>query len=250
MMQPVDSFLATMFWHWRNVADQTVGELGEETAGLFIKLASDAYDMHKAIVDTYSEAERLHSLVFAEFLGLWKELNWFQMHFLAGNYRLVLSQLRFNWDRLFRALHVDAYGEQNPTASDVPGRTLNEKHDWLMSREDRLNWRTLIAPTLARLFTAEEPGEIEAHFKPLWERLNHCVHATGQLRERMSGESGLLVQDAFDPDWARDTHADAVEVFEVIWLAILSRFPLAVPALLADPCAFKACSATPKCVGD
>ena len=96
-------------------------------------------------------------------------------------------------------------------------------------------------PALARLFGAGVPGDAEAHFRRLWDRLSGCVHPSGELREMLAGESGLHAVDAFDEGLARQTLADAAEVFGLIWLAALSRFPSAVPTLLADPNTFRAC---------
>jgi hypothetical protein len=233
--------LSTLFDFWKGVANQTARRLGEETADLFVFLYDDALDILGAIDDAYSEEERLCSLVYAEFTGLFKELHWLHAQFLCGNYRLVPSQLRFNWERIFRARYADAYTEENPNEADAPGPTLDDKHDWLTKQEDRLNWRSLIAPTLSRLFAAGAPGEAEALFKPLWDRLNRCVHPSGELREKLVGESALHARDAFDETWARETHADAVNVFGLLCLAVLSRFPAAVPALLADLNSFQAC---------
>jgi hypothetical protein len=237
----LQDFLSMMFGIWREVADETVRHLGEDTAGLFVRLYNDALEILGAIDDAYPEEERLHSLTFVEFIGLLKELTTLQVLFLSGNYPIVPSRLRFNWERIFRARHADAYASENPGAADPPGPTLDEKHDWLTRREDKLTWKTLISPTLARLFPPGVPGEIETHFKPLWDRLNRCVHPSGELREKLVGESTLHALDAFDEAWARETHADATEVFELIWRAVLSRFPAAVPALLADPETFRAC---------
>jgi hypothetical protein len=237
----LQDFLSALFGRWRQVADETVRCLGEDTAGLFIELHNDALDVLGAVSDAYPYEERLHSLLFAEFTGLFNELTWLQTHFLCGNYRLVLSQLRFNWERIFRARHADAYAEENPTATDPPGPTLDDKHDWLAKREDRLTWKTLIAPTLAQLFPAWAASDVASQFRPVWDRLNRCVHPSGDLRERLAGESALLVRDAFGEAWARDTLADAAEVFGLIWLAVVSRFAAAVPALLADSNTFLAC---------
>jgi hypothetical protein len=85
--------------------------------------------------------------------------------------------------------------------------------------------------------------EVVSLFKPLWDRLNRCVHPTGDLREKLiaNPEAPLHAIDAFDEAWARETHRDAVEVFGLLWLAVLSQFPAAVLALLADPHTFQAC---------
>jgi hypothetical protein len=79
----------------------------------------------------------------------------------------------------------------------------------------------------------------DARFKPVWQRLNRCVHPSGELRERLTDESALLARDAFDERWARETQADALEVFGLIQLAVVLRFPNARRALLADPHVFR-----------
>jgi len=101
-----------------------------------------------------------------------------------------------------------------------------------------LRWRDLILPTLARLLSAP-PASIEPRFEVLWDRLNRCVHPSGELREKLAAEPTLPALDAFDPTWAQETYEDAVEVFRLIFRAVLSRFPEAVPALLAAPHCFK-----------
>jgi hypothetical protein len=232
-----------LFGHWNEVADETVRSLGEEQSGLFVELYSDALEIHGAIATTHPEENEpgSASLTYFEFLGLWKEVHWFHALFLSGNYRLILSQLRFNWERIFRARFADAFNQEHPGASDCPGPTLDDKCDWLMKREDRLNWTSLVLPTLKHLYSATPPSEIEPKFKPLWDRLNRCVHPSGALREKLVGDSALLMRDAFDKDWAQETLNDTAAVFTIIWLAILSRFPVAVPILLAKPCMFRAC---------
>jgi len=233
--------LSTLFGFWSEVADATVRCLGKDTANVFVDLYIDALDHLGAIDNAYPEEERHHSLVYADLTALSKELHWLHALFLSGNYPIVLSRLRFNWERIFRAHHADAHGAENPHETDVPGPTLDDKHDWLTKRQHRLNWPLLIAPTMTRLFPADTPAEVEAHFKPLWDRLNRCVHPSGALREKSIGESALHVRDAFDETWARETHVDAVDVFGLIFLAVLARFPAAVPVLLADPNSFRGC---------
>jgi hypothetical protein len=118
MSQSLQEFLSALCDDRRKVADETISCLGEDTAGLFIYLYNDALDILTAILAAYPEEERFHSLVFAEFTGLLNELTSLQMHFLGGNYRLVRSQLRYNWERIFRAGFADAYAEENPHAVD------------------------------------------------------------------------------------------------------------------------------------
>ncbi len=154
MSDSPQDLLPILFRDWQKIAAETVRCLGEEPASLFLYLYIDALEISRAIQNGYPEAERLDSLVFIEFTGLPKELHWLQALFLCGNYPIVLRQLRFNWERLFRARHADAYAEEHPGAADGPGPSLRDKHEWLTRREERLNWPRLIAPTLCCFFPA------------------------------------------------------------------------------------------------
>jgi hypothetical protein len=240
MNEPED-LLSKLFVLWKQIAGETSRRLGNETADLFVYLYNDALNIQYAIDAAYPQEKQLLSLVLFDFMALLKELYWLHVLFVSGNYPIVLSRLRFNWERIFRARHADAYASENPGADDPPGPTVDDKHDWLTQRENKLNWRTLIVSTLSSLFTADSQEEIESQFKPLWDRLNACVHPSGDLREKLAGDSTLLAVDAFDEAWARETHRDTAEVFAVIWLAIMSRFPGAAPALLADATTFHVC---------
>src|SRR5215475_4556208 len=100
--------------------------------------------------------------------------------------------------------------------------------------------RTNSALSFEEVFPAGVPGEVGSHFKPLWDRLNRCVHPSGDLCEKLVGESVLHLRAAFDEAWARETLTDAAEVFGLIFLAVLAQFP-AAPALLADAETFRMC---------
>ena len=76
---------------------------------------------------------------------------------------------------------------------------------------------------------------------PVWQSLNHCVHPSDELRLRLVDESALLVKDAFDEGWARETIETASTVFGLIWLVVMRRFPTAIPAVLDKPRAFRTC---------
>jgi hypothetical protein len=133
MTHPLQDFLSLLFGHWRMVADETIRVLGEDHAGLFVHASNDALGIHGAISLAYPEEELLHSLACAGFLAVWNELHWLQVLFLCGNYPLVRSRLRFNGENMFRARYADAYAEENPGAAEVPGPTLDDKHEWLTS---------------------------------------------------------------------------------------------------------------------
>ena len=234
-----DDFLWQMFPYWRGIAKETCEKLGEE-ADLFTMAYSDALDIHSYVCQHYSQAEQMESLVAFELPGLWKELYWMQFLFWASNYPVVMGRLRFNWEQIYRAYHADTYALRNPAAPDLPGKTVDGMHEWLMRQEEgnRLRWSDVIEPALARFFSGWPSGEARSVFKPLWDRLSGFVHPSGQLRELLIGETNLKVRDGFDEALAMSTLEDTRLVLDLIWVCIVDRFPKIVPSLKDDPHVF------------
>jgi hypothetical protein len=233
-METETDLLGSIFVHWSQNAAETERVLGRDKAHFFVDIYNDALDIQFAISDGYPKQE-LTSLVYADFMGVCKEIHWLQVMFLAGNYPLLLARLRFIWELIFRALYADTYQQQQETQREPPGLTVDEKHWWLESEERTLNWRTVVLPILHRLFKAKDAKEIEQCFKPVWDALNCYVHPSGVLRYELIEESSLLFRDAFDENLANKSLHYAKEVIELVWVAVLWRFPKAKGRLLADP---------------
>jgi hypothetical protein len=236
----MSDFLDRMFGYWKEISQETCDKLGED-AGLFVNAYCDGLEIDEQISKHYSESARQESLVAFEVPGVWKELYWMQFLFLASNYPIVMGRLRFNWEQIFRAYHVDTYAGLHPTDPHLPGTTVDKKHEWLLIQEqhNRLRWPEVIAPALRRFFASGQPEENESRCRSLWDRLNDFVHPSGQLREHLIGETALKLRDGFDEHLARQTLADAREVISLIWLAILYRFPRIVGSLRSDPHVFE-----------
>jgi hypothetical protein len=162
-----------------------------------VDIYNDALDIQFAISDAYPKQE-LTSLVYTDFMGVCKEIQWLHVMFLAGNYPLLLARLRFIWELVFRALYADTYEQHEETHREPPGLTVDEKHCWLENEEKRLNWGSVILPVLRKLFNASDAKEIEQSFKPAWDALNCYVHPSAVLRYELIEESSLLFRDAFD----------------------------------------------------
>ena len=218
--------LTQLFGQWRQVADETILRLGEQRAGHFVELYNDAIDIQAAVLDVYPREELLGSLVFADFIALFKELHWLQALFLCGNYPLAHRNLRFVWELLCRAYHADTYAADHPSEQDVPGPTVDEKVRWLAEPKRQLNWNTVIRPVLEKVLPAADYGQIHSRYRPLWGSLNQCVHPSSELRERLIEESALLVRDGFDEQWANKTLDGGAAVFDLLWIVLLTRFPL------------------------
>jgi len=209
------------------IAQETICNLGKEQAGYFTRLANDWMDVLGAIIDTYSENERFHSLMYFYLSSLFKEVSWFQLLFLGGNYPLLLRSLRFIWEMMFRAYCVDTCACESCGDSELPGSTIDDKLEWLAQNERNMfQWKKFMRSVLLQLLPQAEGTEMEEYYRSLWGKLNAYVHPSKTLLDRMFvGASGFLVRDAFDKEWALETIGTATMVFDLVWLAVISRFP-------------------------
>lgn len=221
------SYLSQVYDRLNEIEQESVLKLGREQAFHFVELANDWIDIQSAISRTYSNDDIIQSLLYCHFVYLFKEVQWFQLHFLSGNYPLLGRGLRFIWEMIYRAHHVDTN-----TGESLGDLSLEKKVQWLHQHERQLSWRTCIRPTLEKVFPlVAREKEVLEHYQELWQSLNKYVHPSVDLVSRMMGESALLVTDSFDETWATEIIQDATEVFDVIWLAVISRFPECAPLL-------------------
>jgi len=211
----------------RKIAEETFHSLGEEQAMYFINLANDWIEILGAIRDTCSEDEFLNSLMYICFSGLFKEVRWFQLLFFSGNYPLLYRNLRFIWEMIFRAYYVDTYALESPDAPEPPGPTIDERVEWLAQHERKLfKWDKFVKPTLRQLLPQVEATEMEEYYHLLWDKLNEYVHPSKALLDRMVvGVPGLLMTDSFEKEWASETIEMATMIFDLVWVAVISRFP-------------------------
>lgn len=226
-MEHLESFIRGLADDVAAICRQTIEHFGHQEAEQFLLSAADGLDIKFALNAAYSPAE-LSNLITLQAWGLLKEFKWLQFLFLAGNYPLVMSRLRYVWEAVYRACYVEAHADPAVRSLDSDG-----KLSWIETH--RLTWGNCILPTLTRLFpmAGREP-EVRDYYKAVWEELNQYVHPTAHLQNRMVDESALLLKDGFDADWAADTLRAAKVVADLVWFAVLSHHEKAIPAVPED----------------
>jgi hypothetical protein len=221
------SFLSQVFERCREIERQTVEVLGEEDADVFVNIWNDSLQFENAIDQIYGHDEWTQSLVAVRLWEFSRELVNLQTLFLCGNYSLLRSRLRFIWEMIFRGFYADTYEKKSPKDPDKPGPSIDDKSVWLENlEEDRgLGWGKLIKPTLCRVCPlAEKEAKVLDYYHKLWTDLNKYVHPTHFLVETMIDRDVILI-DRFSEEWARETVTVATDVFDLIWLAVIARFP-------------------------
>ncbi len=248
MTDTLHKYLDYFIGRHREVAERTAAELGENAALGFLWLQSDWVDLLAAILAAYPELtsppsaecrEAAGSLLLIDFQGLLLELDRQQFAFLGGQYAAVGRSLRYVWELMYRALWTDLYAEMHPGKGRPPGPTPDDKAKWLKKRERGMDWRSVIQPLLRRLLPSVAIADMREYAK-VWSKLNRVVHPSWELRDRLIDRTALLVADNFDAGWAAEALADAATVYDLIWLAVLHRFP-DCRRLLMDDMTFAHC---------
>lgn len=222
------SLLGGQYEHLPKIAAETFRSLGKERATHFTSLANDWIDILSVILDTYCKDKPSNSLMYFYFSSaLFKEVHWFQLLFLAGNYAFLNRNLRFVWEMIFRAYYVDTYVRESPCDPKPPGPTLDDKIKWLAQHERKMfQWNRFMKPRLRQLLPQAAGTEIEQHYKSLWNKLNEYVHPSKALLDKMVVDvPESLITDRFDREWALETTETASMIFGLVWLAVISTFP-------------------------
>lgn len=205
------------------IEKQTHDVLGPQ-ADFFENVLFEWDDVYCAVAREMN-GEHDYNLVTHTLVGLNKEIRWLHFFFLAGNYPLVMSRMRFVWENVFRAYFAENYpmglaGQGFPN----PGATLDDKMKWIGQFGGRFNWNTCLQPVLLRLFPlAQKEEECRTFYHDHLKLLHQYVHPSAHLADRMIDPSRLHVADNFDEKWAKDTLVTGSIVFDLVWLAILSH---------------------------
>ncbi len=218
--------------HLADIERKTMRSLRKK-GHLFINVANDWIDINGAILDAYAEGER-ESFMLVTFWGLFKEVTWLHLFFVAGNYPLLLSRLRFIWESVFGAYYAETYKPRS-RRDRAPGPSADDKVAWLEQQERQLGWRDCIGPTLCKIFPlAAREKKVLDHYHDLWNQLNRYVHPSAYLANRLIGPSTLSATDNFDKEWAAETLGIATHVFDLVWVAVLAFYPKAFDKLVQE----------------
>ena len=187
------------------------------------QLYGELSHIYNHLWEGHEQWELLSDLTFICFLELFKEIPWLEMAFLTANYSLVSRNLRYLWESIYHGYRIDSRFD----TLDIDGKF---ERLGLM----RSSWRT-IEEVLSQVLPEGERGRI-GQYRRIWQKLNDYVHPSPELLDRfvVEGRGAALVQNAFNEAWALETIQMVDQVFDAIWLALLSRFPQAAPGVAAD----------------
>lgn len=211
--------------HLVPIERQTIEILGEKKAAFFLNASNDSVRVGAAVYKAYP-ADTGFDLMLPTLGELFKEARWFHTLFVAGNYSLLISRLRFIWESIFRAYFVEHYPMGDSREWPLPGQSNEEKLLWLEVHGHKLNLKNCIKPVLLAVFPhAARDESIFKNCQDMFLYLHKYAHPSAYLLDRKMVKPALLFTDAFDEEWAMQTLDIGTRVFSLIWMAVFAHYP-------------------------
>jgi len=212
----VEGILDAHYEHWKQIRRETVRQLGKREALKIIDFhANNWIDIERWISSSY-ERQRQMNIAGFQFFRLFKEISWLQFLFHTGNYPAAYRNLRYILEMICQACYID---------TKYPTLTLDEQIEKTRELEERVSSWDIVSCTLRMTFNQTEK-EIRDHFKSLWNDLNKYVHPSVRQMDLVAKEDfSALVTDSFNETLARELLTVTDKVFDIVYAAILRRFP-------------------------
>ena len=212
----VERVLDDLYEHWKQIRSETVGQLGKKEALKIIDFhANNWIYIMRWISSTYKRQQQMNIVGF-QFSRLFKEIYWLQFLFHTGNYPTAYRNLRYVLEMICQAYYIDM---------KYPTLTLDEQIEKTREIEEGLRSWNIVSSALSGIFGKTEE-EIRGHFKLLWDGLNKYAHPSVSQMDLVAKEDFFaLVTDSFNETLARELLGVTDKVFDIIYAAVLRRFP-------------------------
>lgn len=216
----LEKILDNLYGQWREVRKESIEKLGEREALKIIDFHGNNWiDIVGWISSTYKREEQMNIVIF-QFSRLLKEIYWLQFLFYTGNYPTACRNLRYILEMTCQAYYIDiSYPNLTLDEQIEKARQLEEKHTY--------GWN-IISSTLCEVFNKTEK-EVRARFKPLWDDLNKYAHPSARQMDLVAEKDfWSLLTDSFNESLAKELLEEADQVFDIVYAAVLKRFPKAI----------------------
>ncbi len=212
----IEGILDSLYEHWKQIRRETVKELGKREALKIIDFHTNNWiDIVRWISSSYERQQQMNIVGF-QFLRLFKEIYWLQFLFHTGNYPAAYRNLRYILEMTCQACYID---------TKYPTLTLDEQIEKTGELEERVFGWNIISSALCSIFNQTDE-EIRGHFKSLWNGLNKYAHPSVRQMDLVAKEDfSALVTDSFNETLARELLTVTDKVFDIVYAAILRRFP-------------------------
>ncbi len=211
--------------YMKEVEEETMRSLPPPQRGFFVRVSNDWLDIAASVNRTYPVPS---GPVLWVTIRLMHELVRLQFFYVTGNYDILLGRLRFIWEAISRAYLSETHVATGPKSLPSAGGSLDEQVEWLDRVGTMLDWNRCIEPVLRRIHPdAETDAEVRRRYQDKWRTLHRHVHPAEYLTTDMLNGVDDTKLFGFDRDRAENCYRLAVDVFDVVWLYVCSRYPLA-----------------------
>jgi len=217
--------LDTQYGMLRQVAEETIESLGEEAVAYWVDAYNTYIDIDIAITRSIPEEALVRSLLHLRLVELYKEMSWLLFLFLAGNYHMLARELRFTWEAVSQAYHMDT------AHPDM------EISDRIVSLDERDHWGWRVIDTALPAVLPWCTNQLRAEYRKLYHHLSEMVHPSKVEMDLkiLEGEGALLITDTFVESIALDILDMARTVFDLVWCTALAEYPQLSRALERKP---------------
>ena len=199
----------------REVAEETIKNLGEDSIAYWVDAYNTCIDIESALLKGIDKETLEKSLLHLRFGELFKELSWLRFLFLVGNYPMLARELRFTWEAICQAYHMDAQFSE----LDLDAKT---------AKLSKKKYRGLpiinkVLPDILPLWT----DQLKRQYRSLWNQLSEMVHPTRLEIDLkvLEGSGALLMTDTLVESIALETLDIARRVLDVVWCAAFAEYP-------------------------
>jgi len=216
-------FLDSLYDHWKSIREETIAELGGREACHIVDFHGNNWiDIVRWISSVYDKQQQMNIVSF-QFSRLFKEINWLQFLFHAGNYETSYRNLRYVLELMCQAYYIHIH---------YPELSLDEQSEKVGKMEEKTyGWR-LINHVLCNLF-GKTTGQTQIQFKPLWNELNRHSHPSTRQMDLIAREDfASLVTDSFNVNLANSLLKTTDEVFDIVYAIMLMKYPRAIKVVL------------------
>lgn len=203
---------------WESITCETIESLGKEDALHILDFHGENWIeiINKWIPAKYSE-EKQNGIIYWQFVTLFKEILWLQFLFQTGNYNLVHRNLRYLLEMMAQAHYID---------KRYPDLDYDNQLEMAIELENKKIFGRKLIKIILNDILGINSNDFDKKYGKTLDLLNKHVHASAK-RIKIVGDidPASFFVDSYNEKLAKDTLKVVDEVFDVIYLVVLNRFP-------------------------
>jgi len=221
MTEDMEKVFKSLYKQLDEIQRETINGLSKEDLGHIHDFHTNNWiDLWKCISSNYGD-ESKNSILFFYYSTLFKELYWMHRLFLYGNYLDIYRKLRYVLELVMQGHYLDTH---------YPDLLLDKQLRRGQELEKKLYGWKLIEKQLRKM---TENERLVVEFHETWKSLCKQVHPSPRFLDYIAEtDFSSFFTDSFNKDLALRLLHIIDQTFDIIYLAMISRFPRAKNELI------------------